>query len=125
MTAQYRDQSVNAKKRCKPYPKVCELCSKPYEARAWIQRWCDICVPNKKSRERMRRYGISETTYQQMLKDQNGLCAICETEPPSYVDHNHSTGKVRKLLCSGCNTRLAAVDDTTWLEKALKYVSIF
>lgn len=53
-------------------------------------------------------YGITIEEYDDMLKRQNGVCAIClKPESQSYrrlaVDHNHTTGKVRALLCYGCN----------------------
>jgi len=47
-----------------------------------------------------------------MMAEQNGRCAICDQEfgvgrrlGPN-VDHNHRTGKVRSLLCVGCNAGL-------------------
>jgi DNA-directed RNA polymerase subunit RPC12/RpoP len=63
------------------------------------------------------KYGIDLKQYEEMLLDQNGLCAICDRPPPnSYkkrlsVDHNHETGEVRGLLCTRCNSMLG------WLEK--------
>jgi hypothetical protein len=124
LTAQYRDTGVNAQKRCKPYPKTCEGCHQAYEACGHTQRWCYICVPNKEARSRMQRYGISEPQYQDMLREQNNVCAICRLKFPRCVDHSHITGIVRKLLCDGCNTRLSGIDDRRWLERALEYVSI-
>ena len=56
------------------------------------------------------RYGIEPETYEQMFVDQDYKCACCgkisgETKGTKlYVDHDHSTKKVRKLLCAGCNT---------------------
>lgn len=57
-----------------------------------------------------------------MLKNQNGLCAICgekETviNPKSSkvqklcVDHDHKNGKVRGLLCTACNKALGLLND--------------
>lgn len=51
-------------------------------------------------------YGITLEEYNQMFQQQGGCCAICGN--PSIkrmldIDHNHKTGKVRGLLCSGCN----------------------
>jgi hypothetical protein len=52
--------------------------------------------------------GIAE--YDRRFKEQRGLCAICRHPPKNNkrfaVDHNHSTGKVRGLLCSVCNGRI-------------------
>ena len=47
--------------------------------------------------------------YNKMFTAQNGCCAICGTHQSKLKrrlapDHNHETGKIRELLCSGCNT---------------------
>lgn len=67
-------------------------------------------------------YGMSPDAYQTMLEAQNGLCAICK-QPPFYnmrlvVDHDHQTGKVRGLLCGGCNTRLGGIEKRLDIFKA-------
>lgn len=49
-------------------------------------------------------YGITDEDYIKMYKKQFGKCAICNLSYDLlYVDHNHTTGEVRKLLCSNCN----------------------
>jgi len=58
-----------------------------------------------------RRYGIEMTVvrYQEMLRIQGGVCAICGASPngkPLDVDHDHSDGRVRGLLCVWCNRHL-------------------
>lgn len=61
--------------------------------------------------------------YDVLLEQQDGKCAICKNSPNGRrldVDHNHTNGKVRGLLCWRCNTQLA------WTEKyeaiALSYL---
>jgi hypothetical protein len=52
------------------------------------------------------RYGITETDFNAMLVRQHGGCAICNDGPGKrkfHVDHCHSTGKIRGLLCHRCN----------------------
>lgn len=62
-------------------------------------------------------YGLSAEQYDAMLEAQGGLCAICN-EPPSEshprlaVDHNHSTGAVRSLLCNNCNSAVGLVKES-------------
>lgn len=58
-----------------------------------------------------RNYGITAADYYAMLEAQGGVCAICKSPQPQThrkkkfnVDHRHSTGKVRALLCSCCNS---------------------
>lgn len=77
-------------------------------------------------------YGISFAQYQQMLLEQNGVCAICEGPETKIgngtvrllsVDHDHSTDAVRGLLCANCNMAIGyARDDAVVLEKAIRYL---
>ena len=80
-------------------------------------------------------YGITVDNYYQMLENQNGGCGICGTKVPSFrkrkyvtqemffVDHCHSTGKVRGLLCGKCNRGLGYFEDEPErLEEAVKYL---
>ena len=64
-----------------------------------------------------KRFGITLEIYNEMLVDQNNVCAICKQPETAYdsrlklvkklaVDHCHSTGKIRGLLCISCNTKL-------------------
>jgi len=80
-----------------------------------------------------RYYGISIADYAEMYHHQNGKCAICgnpETVKlrgkvkPLSVDHNHTTGEVRKLLCAQCNHLLGhAKEDVKILQKAIEYLN--
>lgn len=47
-----------------------------------------------------------------MLVSQGGACAICRKPfvKTPHVDHRHIDGKVRGLLCAGCNTKVASVE---------------
>jgi hypothetical protein len=70
------------------------------------------------------------TRYNQMLLNQNNLCAICgkpETKRDHQlqkvctlaVDHCHKTNRVRSLLCFRCNTNLG------WFEKMFEDFSTY
>ena len=83
--------------------------------------------------ELQRRYGITHQDYEVMLEEQNNRCAICETSEPGgrhtsnyfVVDHCHTTGKVRKLLCHHCNTALGLVgDNIDTLHKMIAYLNV-
>lgn len=93
----------------------------------------------KKNRDRLkdgflrRTYGISIEEYKTMFNNQCGKCAICGKEETRLnkdgtkldlsVDHCHKTGKVRKLLCSTCNTTLGKVEeDIDRLSKLAAYI---
>ena len=75
---------------------------------------------------RIRAYGISPETYYEMLQKQGNECAICKaksTRRAMAIDHDHTTGKVRGLLCDGCNMSLGHIERKEWVEKANKYLS--
>ncbi len=65
----------------------------------------------------MKLYGITLEQYEEMLEAQGGVCKICGDPPPTgrkkylSVDHCHQTGRVRGLLCTQCNTRLAWIEE--------------
>lgn len=97
---------------------------KNWQQNNWL-RWKDKDLKN--------RYSISLDEYTVLLEQQGGLCAICH-EPESrqikgvtcslHVDHDHSTGKIRGLLCHGCNTGIGLLkEDITVLHKAIAYLS--
>lgn len=74
-----------------------------------------------------KRYDITLQQYEQMLDEQDGVCAICGRENKSKVglsvDHNHKTGGVRGLLCFVCNTKLGHLEDLEFICKAKEYLS--
>lgn len=61
------------------------------------------------------RYGITFAQYEEMRERQGSVCAICRqpcgTGKNLSVDHCHTTGKVRGLLCDRCNRGLGSFDD--------------
>lgn len=79
-----------------------------------------------------REYGISLIQYNEILKNQNNSCAICEStdtgrkDSKSFaVDHCHKTGKIRGLLCMRCNTDIGKFrDDVNLLQKAIDYLNV-
>lgn len=76
-----------------------------------------------------RNYNLSKPMYEALLAKQGGKCALCDKTSVSdgikvlYVDHCHTTGAVRGLLCGECNVMMKAVDkeNGNWLERAQKY----
>lgn len=76
-----------------------------------------------------RKFNITEEEYKSLLKKQNNQCAICKREDDYQrigVDHNHTTGKIRGLLCARCNTGIGFLqDDIKLLKEAIKYLKIY
>lgn len=86
----------------------------------------------KKSRKdvKLRKtYGITIEQYSILLETQSGKCAICklkEQKRELAVDHNHTTGKVRGLLCHKCNVSLGLLKESTEnMESMISYVKRF
>lgn len=74
-----------------------------------------------------RKYGMTIEQYDAMLKAQGGGCFICGRPPREdislHVDHDHSTGEVRGILCFCCNNALADFqEDRLLLRKAADYL---
>ncbi len=76
-------------------------------------------------------YGITYQQYEEMLEKQNGVCAICkkcETLKQKgktrrlCIDHDHTTGKIRGLLCDKCNGMLTALTNSKLVNAAMSYI---
>jgi len=86
---------------------------------------------NSKQRRKQKlrkKYGITIEQYDCMFAKQNGLCAVCKQPETAKqkgkiralaVDHCHSTGMVRGLLCKTCNTALGNMKENPDLIRAL------
>ena len=100
--------------------------------------WCKPCANkyeretrNKKTTPEQRaqwniktRYGLTSDQVQEMWVRQRGECAICrEYLTAPKIDHSHTTGKVRGLLCHRCNLRLSGIEDPIFMSLALAYLS--
>jgi hypothetical protein len=61
----------------------------------------------------LKNHGMTLDQYEKMLQHQKGVCAICGEISSRRLcfDHNHSTGKVRGLLCSKCNFGIGQFND--------------
>lgn len=94
-------------------------------------------TPHRRERARARqlerRYGISQSEYDRILAVQGGVCKVCGTsEPGGYggthfqVDHDHTTGVVRGLLCWQCNSALGMTHESPQVLRDLAdYISGF
>lgn len=100
-------------------------------------RKCYMAEDGRSRRYQLRHwYKIELEQYQELLDNQNGRCAICQTETPGgtgtfHVDHDHSCcpgifscGRcIRGLLCAACNLLLGnARDNPLTLRAAVVYL---
>lgn len=77
-----------------------------------------------KFRDIKRKYNLNKEQYLKMIDNQNGLCLGCGKAPKKLcIDHCHSTGKVRGILCSDCNVALGLLkDDPNTLRNLMHYL---
>lgn len=74
------------------------------------------------------KYGITLDEYNAMFSAQGGCCLICRSpQKPGkrlYIDHNHTTGQVRGLLCQPCNSLVGfCFESVDVLSSAIEYLS--
>ncbi len=121
----------------------CRDCFRVY-SRSWVNDYIDrvgIDAYRTETRRRdriatrLRKFGITEEEYQAKLATQQGRCALCgDTEKSKVgdtlrelaVDHDHSSGAIRGLLCSKCNCGLGQFkDNIELLLKAVAYLQSY
>ena len=119
--------------------KYCSVCHKPktldnfYKApnnKTGYEGKCKSCRNiSSRGKHLKLRYGVSEKDYEKMLEEQGGVCKVCgkfELRSKSkymVVDHCHTTGDVRGILCHKCNTALGLFnDDVDIMKKAIEYL---
>lgn len=94
---------------------LCRVC-KGLRMKAWRERpenrtrWLARMRAGRLARD----YGLTEVQYEEMLTAQGGVCAICRGSCPTgrslAVDHDHTTGAIRGLLCVRCNQGLGVYE---------------
>jgi hypothetical protein len=83
-------------------------------------------------RRRARLFNLDEQGYLDLLEAQQGVCAICK-KPETVknqkgeirslaVDHDHSTGQVRGLLCFRCNGGLGILENEEFSSTGQAYL---
>lgn len=120
----------------KKYKITCQICGRSTRRTATYQKYCPKCrdkaykkgradwsaknraqtTKKQKRANWLRRYSVTLKQYKSMFDNQNGCCAICGKHHTEFdkllcVDHCHKTGKVRGLLCNGCNLLLGRFEN--------------
>lgn len=80
--------------------------------------------PDKFLEYRTKKYGITPDQYNQLLTEQQYCCKVCgvhesELAKSLAIDHCHTHGHVRALLCTNCNTALGLLKENTDIMKKL------
>ena len=132
--------------------KICSKCkeekdlsnfTKDKNGRLGVHHYCKVCnykqkkdtydYTKSKNRNTINTYGIDANYVEELYVLQNKKCKICNKEYPTvskhgglYIDHCHTTGKVRGLLCAKCNILLGnANDNVSILKSAIDYLNQF
>lgn len=84
----------------------------PVQKAAYYRKHREKFLAQERERQYRVKYGITVAKYEEMLAEQGGCCKLCTSGVPGSrtkhfaVDHDHTTGEVRGLLCLKCNWRL-------------------
>ena len=115
-------------------PKDCRWCGTTFEPTGPSHHYCSDTCRRKVASDKFykRSYGTDLKTVMQMLDDQGWKCAICKKfgfkmredhVSGLNLDHCHTTGEVRGLLCHNCNRGLGLFNDNLgYLESAMRYL---
>lgn len=109
----------------------CKKCNGLYYAKRRVEQYDKVREYEKKNhrpRMLMSMYGLTLADYATLLSSQDNSCAICHAHSSTFtknlaVDHCHTTGKIRGLLCPQCNKGLGLFKDSQQnLQKAIDYL---
>jgi hypothetical protein len=132
--------------KCNTKQKLTEF-GKDATATKGISSWCKRCKREARKAYRKanpeatklrdfksdlkRHYGLTINDYNAMLEGQKHCCACCGQHSSNFkrglhVDHDHTTGLVRGLLCTECNPGIGYFQDSVErLEMAITYLTKF
>lgn len=85
-----------------------------------LSTYCRTCyLETCRNSHYKKRYGLTSEEADSMKNE----CEICKVTHNLNIDHNHSTNKVRGVLCSNCNRGIGHLQDSpVLLQKAIQYL---
>lgn len=114
---------------------ICKVCQN-FMRKRWIKDDAERYKESNRRAGLKHKFGMSVETYDEMMHNQKNCCAVCKTTNPNgegvengknryfSVDHDHTTGAVRGLLCNKCNRCLSFMQDNVKvLAEAIKYLN--
>lgn len=115
------------------YCKKCQLKYSQENPEKWKMYREKVSSEQTRKFKLKHKYNITIEDYDRMFEEQHGYCAVCgKSEIEKHqsgtilrlaVDHNHKTGKIRRLVCRSCNLMLGnAKEDINILVKAIEYL---
>ena len=107
-------------KRGPVYYAKCRPCASAYRLERRKLKFGD-CLTYNRWQHLKHRYGLTLEEYNVMIA--NG-CKICASKVNLHVDHCHSTGKIRGILCINCNLALGGFKHSNVnLQAAIEYLA--
>ena len=113
------------------HPTVSSMCRGCHNAKH-RKKYATESVEERKKRQEAnvrnhltRKYGLTTEEFSAMMLKQNNKCKICEREMNlPQIDHNHTTGKIRGLLCNPCNMAIGLLkEDIKVFYNAISYIN--
>ena len=105
-----------------------EFLASSEDAKEYAKVWRKANPDKAKNSELKRMHGMSLELFNSLREEQNNSCAICKKHEDDEklalaVDHCHTTGKIRGLLCANCNRALGLFkDNKDFLKSAITYL---
>lgn len=91
----------------------------------YYEKYGDKIKKRHKEYNLKRTYGIDIVTYNKLLESQNYKCPVCgDVLISPHLDHNHTTGVIRGILCQRCNMAMGLLkEDIKILNSMINYIS--
>lgn len=93
----------------------------------FLQNYCKDCGRKAQRKNTFKKvYQIDMAEYDRRVGTQFGKCLLCQklSSRRLCVDHDHKTGRVRGLLCRGCNTCLGWVENNSgMINRIVMYIT--
>ncbi len=86
---------------------------------------CELCKYAWNDYNFTRKYGITLEQRDTIFAEQGSVCAACGSSETNglgwHLDHDHETGRVRAVLCQGCNLAFGLLGENPARIKALMF----
>jgi hypothetical protein len=95
------------------------------DPKAYGRAW-RVANPDKRRAYNLKQFGLTVEQYDEMLRRQGGVCAVCGRPPKVRrlnVDHDHATDRVRCLACHLCNRNRIGMNTATTARKVLELLT--
>ena len=103
---------------CRKYYQEHRTSRLEYHRKHWART-----AEDQRGRRLFTKYGLTPEAFGSMMSGQGGVCTACGSDAwgpgGPQVDHDHATGKVRGILCFGCNTAAGLLRDSAERARAL------